>query len=155
MKGSHGFISVTEWPLMIVSGSSDEFLSIFEMETILKTCTGICRKMLLIFPTHMCFRIYFQMPRTLSWLIFCSLFIVLYGDVRRVHPVRPTLVYLVSVLLEGSAEDPVLDSRGDFPGDGGDGCLLCWIRKHQCCWLCLWVSDSEHLSGQNHFYFFF
>lgn len=46
---------------------------------------------------------------------------------RSVHPVRPALVYLVFVLLEGSAEDPVLDSRGDFPGDGGDGRLLCRV----------------------------
>lgn len=48
MKGSHGFISVTEWPLMIVSRSSDELKSIFEMETILKT--RICRKFALNIP---------------------------------------------------------------------------------------------------------
>lgn len=57
----------------------------------------------------------------------CCLFVVLHGDVHSVHPVRPALVYLVCVLLEGSAADPVLDSGGDFPGDGGDGRLLCRV----------------------------
>lgn len=53
------------------------------------------------------------------------MFTVLYGDVRGVHPLRPAVVSLGCVLLEGSAEDPVLDSGGDFPGHGGDGRLLC------------------------------
>lgn len=51
-------------------------------------------------------------------------FVVLHGDVHSVHPVRLAVVYLGSVLLEGSAEDPVLDSRSHFPRDGGEGCLL-------------------------------
>lgn len=73
------------------------------------------------------------------------LFVVLHGDVHSVHPVRHAVVCLGSLLLEGSAEDPVLDSRGHIPGDGGEGCLLRRIRKHQYCWLCLWVS-TLHLS---------
>lgn len=53
------------------------------------------------------------------------LFVVLHGDVHSVHPVRPALVHLGSMLLEGSTEDTVLDSRCHIPGDGGDGCFLC------------------------------
>lgn len=80
---------------------------------------------------HMC-RVYSLIP--------CCVFVVLHGDVRGVHPVRPAVVYLGSVLLERSAEDPVLDSWGHFPRDGGEGRLLCWIWKHQHLRLCLWVS---------------
>lgn len=60
-----------------------------------------------------------------STLIPLCLCAVLHGDVHRVHPVRSALVHLGSVLLEGSPEDPVLDSWGHIPGHGGDGCLLC------------------------------
>lgn len=52
------------------------------------------------------------------------MFAVLHGDVHSVHLVRATVVYLGSVLLEGPAEDPVLDSRSHFPRHGGEGCLL-------------------------------
>lgn len=79
-------------------------------------------------------------------LLLCCLFAVLHGDVHRVHPVWPALVYLVCLLLEGSAADPVLDSRGDFPGHGGDGRLLRRIWKHQCRWLSLWAFQNN-----NHF----
>lgn len=74
---------------------------------------------------HICVLGFIGPNSLLTYLLL--LFTVLYGDVHSVHPVRPALVYLVCVLLEGSAEDPVLDSRGDFPGDGGDGRLLCRI----------------------------
>lgn len=55
------------------------------------------------------------------------LFVVLHGDVHSVHLLRPAVVYLGSVLLEGSAEDPVLDSGGHIPRHGGKSCLLCGI----------------------------
>lgn len=54
-------------------------------------------------------------------------FVVLHGHVCGVHPLRPAVVPLGGLLLEGSAEDPVLDSRGHLPGDGGDGGVLCRI----------------------------
>lgn len=143
MKGSHGFISVTEWPLMIVS-------------------RNVCVKNLKHwFVRCMCnvwiFQILWQCNKTLvhSWCRqmtpMCAyrvtphcVFVVLHGDVRRVHPVRLAVVYLGSVLLEGSAEDPVLDRGSHFARDGGEGCLLRWVWEHQCCRLCLWVSTNHH-----------
>lgn len=47
-----------------------------------------------------------------------AVFSVLYGDVHHVHLVWTAVVRLGCVLLERSAEDPVLDSRGHIPGDG-------------------------------------
>lgn len=83
--------------------------------------------------------------------VFCRLIplcpcAVLHGDVHRVHPVRSALVHLGSVLLEGPAEDPVLDRRRHIPGHGGDGRLLCWIWKHKRRRLCLQVT-THHLSN--------
>lgn len=66
-----------------------------------------------------------ELPRVLdSQANCCCLFAVLHDDVRSVHPVRSAVVYVGSLLLERSAEDPVLDRRGHFPGDGGEGGLL-------------------------------
>lgn len=56
-----------------------------------------------------------------------SLFLVLHGDVHTVHPVCLAVVSLGSLLLEGPAQDPVLDSRGHIPRNGREGSILCGI----------------------------
>lgn len=71
-------------------------------------------------------------------------FVVLHDHVRGVHLVRPAVVYLGGLLLEGSSEDPVLDCRGHIPGDGGEGCLLRRIWKHQHFRRCVWDSTRHH-----------
>lgn len=57
----------------------------------------------------------------------CRLLAVLHGHVHRVHPVRSAVVRVGGLLLERPAEDPVLDRRGYFPRDGGEGGLLCRV----------------------------
>lgn len=55
---------------------------------------------------------------------------VLHGHVHRVCAVRGSLALVVRLLLEGSAEDPVLDRRGHHPRHAGKGRVLLGIPEH-------------------------
>lgn len=56
---------------------------------------------------------------------------VLHGDVHRVRAAGGVVVGSVGVLLEGSAQDPVLDRRSHLPGNVGESRLLRRVPEHQ------------------------
>lgn len=85
---------------------------------------------------------------SLVTVLFCS---VLHGDVHHLRVTGCSVAGSVGPVLEGPAQDPVLDWWSYLPGNVGESCLLCRIPEHQIWWAVRWVSVT-HKHTHTHIY---